>query len=138
MKTLSYLLAFLIIVFSISCSTKSKKQSQKEKDSVVDLAKNDAEKRIDVFVDGELFTSYRWAEGVYKPVLYPIVASSGTTVTRGFPLDPKPGERGDHRHHVGNWMNYGDVNGFDFWGNGHSGSGYNWYLGRFRGQGVVI
>ncbi|MDB4584335.1 PmoA family protein, partial [Draconibacterium sp.] len=74
-----------------------------------------------VVVDGKLFTSYRWAEGVYKPVLYPIIASSGTTVTRGFPLDPKPGERADHRHHVGNWMNYGNVNGFDFWGNGHTG-----------------
>lgn len=121
MKILSFTLTLLVIILSISCGAKTKNQSQKEKDSVVDLLRNDAEKRIDVRIDGKLFTSYRWAEGVYKPVLYPIIAPSGTAVTRGFPLDPKPGERADHRHHVGNWMNYGDVNGFDFWGNGHTG-----------------
>lgn len=121
MKTQSYLFILLILTFSITCEAKSKSKIKKEKDEVVDLVKNDAEKRIDVMVDGKLFTSYRWAEGVYKPVLYPIIAASGTTVTRGFPLDPKPGERADHRHHVGNWLNYGDVNGFDFWGNGHTG-----------------
>ena len=41
----------------------------------------------------------------------------GTLVTRGFPLDPRPGERVDHPHHVGLWFNYGDVNGVDFWNN---------------------
>ena len=30
----------------------------------------------------------------------------------GFPLDPRPGERVDHPHHVGLWFNYGDVNGY--------------------------
>ena len=38
-------------------------------------------------------------------------------VTRGFPLDPRPGERVDHPHHVGLWFNHGDVNGLDFWNN---------------------
>jgi hypothetical protein len=37
-------------------------------------------------------------------------------VTRGFPLEPRPGERTDHPHQVGHWFNYGDVNGYDFWG----------------------
>ncbi len=50
-------------------------------------------------------------------MLYPIRTASGTLVTRGFPLDPRPGERVDHPHHVGLWFNYGDVNGFDFWNN---------------------
>jgi hypothetical protein len=52
-----------------------------------------------------------------KPVLYPIRTARGTLVTRGFPLDPRPGERVDHPHHVGLWFNYGDVNGIDFWNN---------------------
>ena len=38
-------------------------------------------------------------------------------MTRGFPLEPRPGERVDHPHHVGLWFNYGDVNGIDFWNN---------------------
>ncbi len=72
-------------------------------------------------IEGQLFTSLQWVDGVYKPVLHPILTTRGTPVTRGFPLKPRAGERPDHRHHVGNWLNYGNVNGFDFWGNGHSG-----------------
>ena len=41
-------------------------------------------------------------------------------VTRGFPLEPRPGERVDHPHHVGLWFNHGDVNGVDFWNNSES------------------
>ena len=57
------------------------------------------------------------ADDLKKPVLYPLRAASGTVVTRGFPLEPRPGERVDHPHHVGLWFNYGDVNGLDFWNN---------------------
>src|SRR5690606_23974360 len=42
---------------------------------------------------------------------------SGIVVTRGYPLEPRPGERVDHPHHVGLWLNYQDVNGLDFWNN---------------------
>lgn len=52
-----------------------------------------------------------------KPVLYPLRTSKGTLVTRGWPMDPRPGERVDHPHHVGMWFNYGNVNGLDFWNN---------------------
>jgi len=50
-------------------------------------------------------------------VLYPLRTAKGTLVTRGFPLDPRKGERVDHPHHVGLWFNHGDVNGLDFWNN---------------------
>ena len=50
-------------------------------------------------------------------MLYPLRSAKGTVVTRGFPLDPHPGERADHPHHVGLWFNHGDVNGLDFWNN---------------------
>jgi Methane oxygenase PmoA len=77
----------------------------------------ESDRRIDVLVDGQPFTSYVWPESLTKPVLYPLRTEKGTLVTRGFPLDPRPGERTDHPHHVGLWFNYGDVNGVDFWNN---------------------
>ena len=81
----------------------------------VRLVKNEASRRVDVFVDGQPFTSYVWPEMLKTPVLYPLRTAKGTVVTRGFPLEPRPGERVDHPHHAGFWLNYGNVNGVDFW-----------------------
>jgi len=81
----------------------------------VRVVKNEASRRVDVFVDGQPFTSYIWPESLTKPVLYPLRTAQGTIVTRGFPLNPRPGERVDHPHHVGLWFDYGNVNGVDFW-----------------------
>jgi hypothetical protein len=78
---------------------------------------NEASRRVDITIDGKPFTSYIWPDTIKKPVLYPIRTANGTLVTRGFPLDPRPGERVDHPHHVGLWFNHGDVNGLDFWNN---------------------
>jgi len=83
----------------------------------VHLVANEAAHRVDVFVDGQPFTSYIWPDSVKKPVLYPLRTARGTIVTRGYPLDPRPGERVDHPHQVGLWFSYGDVNGLDFWNN---------------------
>src|SRR6185369_7149770 len=83
----------------------------------VELQVNESAKRVDVTIDGKPFTSYIWPSTLKKPVLYPIRTSNGTLVTRGFPLDPRPGERVDHPHHVGLWLNHGNVNGLDFWNN---------------------
>lgn len=83
----------------------------------VRIVKNEQSRRVDVFVDGQPFTSYIWPTTLTKPVLYPLRTAQGTVVTRGFPLDPRPGERVDHPHHSGYWFNYGNVNGVDFWNN---------------------
>jgi Methane oxygenase PmoA len=83
----------------------------------VRLVTNEAARRVDVFIDGKAFTSYIWPETLMKPVLYPVRTADGTVVTRGFPLDPLPGESVDHPHQAGLWFNYGDVNGVDFWNN---------------------
>lgn len=83
----------------------------------VSVSANEAARRVDILVDGRAFTSYIWPETQKKPVLFPLNASDGTPVTRGFPLDPRAGERVDHPHHAGLWFNYGDVNGVDFWNN---------------------
>jgi hypothetical protein len=78
---------------------------------------NEAGKRVDVTIDGTPFTSYIYPETLKKPVLYPIRSAGGSLVTRGWPFEPRPGERVDHPHHVGLWFNHGDVNGLDFWNN---------------------
>lgn len=82
---------------------------------------NDAtEKKVDVKIDGDLFTSYVYDGQTPKPILYPIRTKSGAVVTRGFPYEPRPNERVDHPHHAGLWFNYGDVNGLDFWNNSYA------------------
>jgi hypothetical protein len=96
-------------------------QGQGIKESKVTFSKVYTNQRIDVKVDGKLFTSYWWPDSVYKPVLYPVLTSKGTLITRGFPIKPREDERRDHIHQVGNWLNYGNVNGYDFWGNGSTG-----------------
>jgi hypothetical protein len=78
---------------------------------------NKDENRVDILIDGKPFTSYIYPDDIMKPVLYPLRTADGSFVTRGWPLDPRPGERVDHPHHVGMWLNYGDVNGLDFWNN---------------------
>jgi hypothetical protein len=83
----------------------------------VRVVKNEAMRRVDIIVDGRAFTSYVWPESLTKPVLYPLFTAQGNVVTRGFPLEPRPGERVDHPHHAGLWFDYGDVNGVDFWNN---------------------
>jgi hypothetical protein len=83
----------------------------------VQVTPNEAQRRVDVTVDGKPFTSYIWPTTLKKPVLYPLRSAKGTIVTRGFPLEPRKGERIDHPHHVGLWLNHGDVNGLDFWNN---------------------
>jgi len=83
----------------------------------IQIVPNDAGRRVDVTIDGKPFTSYIYPTTIKKPVLYPLRTANGTIVTRGFPLEPRKGERVDHPHHIGLWFNHGDVNGFDFWNN---------------------
>lgn len=83
----------------------------------VDVVRHDADRRVDIIVGGQPFTSYIWPASLMKPTLYPLRSASGVVVTRGYPLEPRAGERVDHPHHVGLWFNYGNVNGLDFWNN---------------------
>lgn len=83
----------------------------------VSVIPNEASNRVDVLVDGQPFTSYIWPDTLMKPVLFPLRTASGTLITRGWPMEPRAGERTDHPHHVGLWFNYENVNGVDFWNN---------------------
>jgi hypothetical protein len=91
-------------------------QAQKE----VKFVSKEGEQKVDVLVDGKPFTSYLYSNNIEKPVLYPLTTASGVLVSRGFPLNSRPGERTDHPHHIGIWFNYGDVNGLDFWNNSYA------------------
>jgi methane monooxygenase PmoA-like len=83
----------------------------------VQVIRHDDQRRVDINIDGRPFTSYIYpAAHVTKPILYPLRSARGTVVTRGFPLEPRPGESTDHPHQVGAWFTYGNVNGIDFWG----------------------
>lgn len=97
-----------------------RKPSTEEKNGAptVSFVKREKEKKVDVLIDGKLFTSYYWPDSVFKPILYPVLNAAGVEITRGYPIKPRAGERTDHRHQVGLWLNYGNVNGYDFWGNG--------------------
>jgi hypothetical protein len=83
----------------------------------VDVVPHEGLRRVDVLVDGKPFTSYIYPTSLKKPTLYPVRSASGVVVTRGWPLEPRPGERVDHPHQVGLWFDHGDVNGLDFWNN---------------------
>ena len=97
------------------------KPQVKDQLPLVSFADNEKEKKIDVLIDGKLFTSFCWPDNVYKPILYPVYSSGGSEITRGFPLKPREGEQVDHLHQIGIWLNYGNINGLDFWGNGSRG-----------------
>ena len=73
--------------------------------------------QVDVLYNGKLLTSYCYYDSVRKPFLFPVNTIDGIAVTRGYPITPLPGERVDHPHHTGIWMNYESVNGLDFWNN---------------------
>jgi hypothetical protein len=121
MRISRFLTLFSAFVISLPFLNAAEKEIKAEKNPKVEFAVRESEQKVDVMIGGKLVTSYCWPENVYKPVLYPISTLSGTEITRGFPLRPREGERNDHIHQVGSWLNYGNVNGFDFWGNGSTG-----------------
>lgn len=121
MKALKNVLFF--ILFSpvwISCTGDKKVENG---EYFVQLTHNENEQRVDILIDGQAFTSYLYTDTIpdlKKTVLFPIYSAKGSLITRGYPLDTRPAERTDHPHHIGLWLNYGDVNGIDFWGHSNA------------------
>ncbi len=113
MKLLAFATVLICLIASLPANAEPKKGTRLK----ISLVAKEAEKKVDVLVDGKLFTSYCWPDNVMKPVLYPVMTSEGTEITRGYPMNPRAGERVDHPHHIGIWFNYGDVDGYDFWNN---------------------
>ena len=106
---LSGLSAITLLVSGLFLSLKS--------EGNVKLVLQDEKHKVDVFIDGKLFTSYQYPINIEKPFLFPVYSPDGSIITRGYPLEPRKNERIDHPHHIGIWFNYGNVNGLDFWNN---------------------
>ncbi len=108
---LYWVMAMLLVIVMILSNTSYAQH--------IKVVANETTKTVDVLFDNQLFTSFfnPGEDILKKPVLYPIKTAKGTIITRGWPIDPRPGERVDHPHHVGMWLNYEDVNGFDYWNN---------------------
>ncbi|HET9747125.1 MAG TPA: PmoA family protein [Chitinophagaceae bacterium] len=75
------------------------------------------QKQVDVLYNGKLMTAYCFYDSSRKPILFPVKTVDGITVTRSYPFKIVAGERTDHPHHTGIWLNYESVNGLDFWNN---------------------
>lgn len=104
-------IASILTIYSCSNSTASQKSS-----SQIRIVHNSDSSKYDVFYNQQFFTSYLYDEAlVKKPVLYPLFSAKNIRVTRGFPFDPKVGERIDHPHHYSVWHNHGNVNRIDYW-----------------------
>ena len=86
-------------------------------DTWVKLVKVNDKHKVDVYIKDKLFTSYQYPPGIEKTFLFPVNAPDGSVITRGYPIEPRKGERVDHPHHIGIWFNHGNVNGLDFWNN---------------------
>src|SRR5713226_8920287 len=108
--------ASLVVVFVAAFLTSFVSAGPHPSDRVT-VSVNEQARRVDISIDGQPFTSYIWPTMLKKPVLYPLRTAKGTIVTRGYPLEQRPGERVDHPHHAGLWFNYENVNGIDFWNN---------------------
>lgn len=81
----------------------------------VEFVKGD--KKIDVLIAGEPFTSYLYGSELTKPVLVPVRTPSGIEMSRSYPLAEIEGASTDHAHHVGIFFAVDKVNGVNFWKN---------------------
>jgi hypothetical protein len=91
--------------------------AQTKNEKGVKLVTLEDKKQIDVYISGSLFTSFHYSDAIEKTFLFPVYSPDGSVITRGYPLEPRKGERIDHPHHIGIWFNHGNVNGLDFWNN---------------------
>jgi len=71
--------------------------------------------RIDFSEGSKPITSLHYAEKWDKPFLYPLRTAKGQIVSRGWPVEPRPGEQEDHAWHRGIFWGHGDISKHDFW-----------------------
>jgi hypothetical protein len=114
-KALLYSTACLVA--SMACSTEPATDAAAETaaDQPAAVSFSQETDRIDVHLGGRPLTSFHYAATWDKPFLHPLRTSSGLVISRGYPVDPQPGEERDHEWHRGIWYGHGDVNGHDFW-----------------------
>jgi VCBS repeat-containing protein len=110
-------LLFLIPLKVLILATGLVIDAQSSKAKSVRLEKLEDQHKVNVYINDILFTSFQYPANLEKPYLFPVFAPNGSVITRGFPLEPRKGERVDHPHQIGLWFNHGNINGLDFWNN---------------------
>ncbi|GJM29501.1 MAG: hypothetical protein DHS20C17_21360 [Cyclobacteriaceae bacterium] len=105
------------ILFLLACFGMPRAYAQDSGGNQIEVVNVINHSKVDIKVDGELFTSFVYSEDLKKPVLWPVISPAGNMLTRSYPFIDKAGDRVDHPHQVGVWFNYGNVNGLDFWNN---------------------
>lgn len=81
------------------------------------IAFTQAKDRVEVSIANRHFTTLHFGKDARKPFLFPLSTPSGIKITRGFPLEPNPGDPTDHPHQKGLWTGTEQLNGMDFWEN---------------------
>ena len=71
-------------------------------------------KRIEVKIDGQIWTNYIPDDGP-KPFFDPLIGPSNVPLTRAWPMREVAGEPHDHPHHRSLWFGHMDVNKVDTW-----------------------
>jgi len=103
------ILVVILVVIGLACSTSNKIE-------IKEVSKD----KIDILVDGKLFTSYQKGKDGEKPIFFPVNSPKGNMINRGWPMmedvpDEAPKKERDHVHHQSFSYTYGNVNGLDFW-----------------------
>ena len=88
--------------------------------NAIEVTKSLNQNKVIITAGGKPFTEFIYPDTLEKHTLYPLYAPDGQKITRGFPVDPQPGDPTDHPHHLGLWLNYERVNGLDFWNNSYN------------------
>ena len=105
------LVLFSAALFALPASAQVKINSQGDK--------------VTVEIDGKPFTTFYMSGEAFnakvtKPYLWPLVAPSGTAITRSWPMETvaeEKDEKKDHQHQRGLWFAHDNVNKLDFWNN---------------------
>lgn len=118
-------ISFVLAIISLNAFCESSLAQQKDEYMIIEspdvrVVPVPHQKKINVIMGGKEFASFLYSDSIEKPVLYPLRTAKGTVVTRGFPLNPQPGDPTDHPHHIGLWFNFENVNGLDFWNNSYA------------------
>lgn len=118
---------FVFVPEDLSAKKKCKfevKVLDKAAEPNVVIKKKENADELEVYINGEHFTTYHYSNENRKPFLWPVYAEGQVGVTRNFPMGKDdPAGDDDHHHHKSIWTSYGNLNGVDCWGEGGN-SGY--------------
>ncbi|HYO84271.1 MAG TPA: PmoA family protein [Bryobacteraceae bacterium] len=70
---------------------------------------------VEVTMDGKPLTAFHYGARWHKPFVYPLQTPGGVLLSRGWPVEERPGDSKDHLWQRGLYFGHGDINGVDFW-----------------------